>query len=96
MIRWGGWIKARRNQIKLLKELGVTGKMIYNPNVFEPCVEYCECNHPTIERLIETFPGFWPESFTGYVVKTNKHLLRISQKYWKMDLSEYDKDRNVV
>jgi len=97
MIRWVGWIPARADQKEELRALGVEGEMRCGfDSDGQPHIEYCDCNHPTMKRVIDKFPGFWPESFTGYVVKSDKHLLRICQKYWKMHLPEWDALRETV
>ena len=62
-MKYIGWIRAKREDLGRLEELGVSGPMVYNEN--EGAYEYCEVpDERTIRRLEKKFPGFWRGSFT--------------------------------
>lgn len=68
MCRAVGWISNRAGFApdearKLLIEMGVQGKIAYNPD--KGSFEHCEIHDvETLERLEKEWPGFWVLAFT--------------------------------
>ena len=90
-IEYHGWIYGNVKDEWILRELGVTGKMIWkvsdNSNRTQPFAdtkigifEYCTITMEVAKKLRDNYPAFPPQTFTGIDKDGNQ---TINQPLWK-------------
>ena len=90
-IEYHGWIYGNIEDEWTLRELGVTGKMIWrvsdNSNRIQPFAytktgifEYCTITMEVAKKLRDNYPAFPPQTFTGVDKDGNQ---TIHQPLWK-------------
>lgn len=78
-VTYVGWIEGKPEYIPMLRNLGVTGQMVYAP--LNNAIEFCSCSDDVMQRLIKQWPGFHPGCFTA--VDSNGNQLPREEQYYR-------------